>query len=110
MATSKLALLESRIATLEADLAELKHQSPGKTVLPGDDWVDKIYGAFADDPDYDKAMALGRQYREAQRPQKAKKGAVSVTTSRPHKHQNGSAFKPKTHKKGGVKVTTQRKP
>lgn len=74
MAASKLAVLESRLATVEAEIKQLKQQQMGASDtggLMGDAWVDKIYGAFADDPDYDKAMELGRKYRESLRPKPA---------------------------------------
>lgn len=76
MATARLALLESRLATLEAEVAQLKQQQASaveKNGLPGDDWIDKIYGSFANDPDYDKAMELGRKYRESLRPKSRKR-------------------------------------
>ena len=70
MAVSKLTVLESRLAALEAEVAQLKLQPPINGAM-GDEWVEKIYGAFADDADYDKAMELGRQYRESFRPDAA---------------------------------------
>src|SRR5439155_24994507 len=34
-------------------------------------WVDTVYGAFANDPDFLEAMRLGRKYRESLRPRLA---------------------------------------
>ena len=51
MAMSKIAILESRIVALEAKVAQLNPSQ--KNGAMGDEWVAKIYGAFADDPDYD---------------------------------------------------------
>ena len=70
MATSKLALLETRLAVLEAEVAQLKQNT---TTAPNNgaasaDWLDKIYGVFADDPIFDEVVELGRQYRESLRP------------------------------------------
>ena len=31
-------------------------------------WFEKIFGTFKDDPYYDEAMQLGRQYCESQQP------------------------------------------
>ncbi len=76
MAASKLALLESRVATLETKMEQLEDGKNGSVEMnnrPGDAWINKIYGAFADDEDYEKAMELGRKYRESLRPKSAKK-------------------------------------
>ena len=76
MAASKLALLESRVATLETKIERLedgKSASAEMKEMPGDAWINKIYGAFADDEDYEQAMELGRKYRESLRPKSAKK-------------------------------------
>jgi hypothetical protein len=61
--------LEKRLLAVETDLAQLKKKSGGKEV---DDrpWFEKIYGTFANDPLYDEAMRLGREYRESTRPKK----------------------------------------
>lgn len=71
MAASKLALLESRVATLEAEMAQLKREQITATpnALP---WWEERWGLFDNDPDYEKAMELGRQYRESLRPKPAK--------------------------------------
>lgn len=57
--------IEKRIAVLEAEVALLK----SKAKKNGDNkpWYEKIAGTFADDPIYDEAMRLGREYRLAQR-------------------------------------------
>lgn len=67
MATSKLAILESRVTTLEAELAKLKKEAESSTTLPLP-WWEERWGVFDNDPDYEKAMELGRQYRESLRP------------------------------------------
>jgi len=69
MATAR---LEARLTALEAEVARLKllveqSASPRKT------WTDKILGAFANDPAFDEAMRLGREYRESLRPKPRKR-------------------------------------
>ena len=56
--------LEERVALLERELVALKRQLPTLTTVP---WWEQIDGAFANLPAFKEAMALGRQYREAQR-------------------------------------------
>lgn len=85
MATSRLALLESRLSAVEAELAQLKQQQINQEIpndLFNNNWIDKIYGSFANDPDYDKAMELGRKYRESLRPKSRKKKAVKARKQR----------------------------
>ena len=65
--------IESRVAALEADVAQLKERV--EMVVPPGDWLDAIYGAFDNDPIYDEAMRLGREYRESLRPKPARKPA-----------------------------------
>jgi hypothetical protein len=77
MASSKAAQFEERLAALESEVALLKSRL-GEDVRPNgatDDlpWWEKIAGRFANDPDYDRAMELGRAYRESLRPKPAKK-------------------------------------
>ena len=56
--------LEQRVAALEKQVAEMGRQlaevKPRKK-----DWR-RSFGIFANDPDYDRAMKLGREWREAQ--------------------------------------------
>ncbi|MEW6129994.1 MAG: hypothetical protein AB1757_23365 [Acidobacteriota bacterium] len=68
MASSK---LESRVAILEAELTRLKNKI--ETIeRPAQPWWEKIAGTFADDPIYDEAMKMGRQYRKSQKPKSTK--------------------------------------
>lgn len=74
MAISKLELLEKRIESLEKEIKEVRQQfgnSPS-SALP---WWEQRWGTFDNDPDYEKAMELGRKYRESLRP-KASKSAM----------------------------------
>jgi hypothetical protein len=64
--------LAARVAALETQLAQLQTQL-AQPAPPQKDWLDEWYGAFADDPLYDEAMRLGREYRESLRPKLAKK-------------------------------------
>jgi hypothetical protein len=70
--------LDARVAALEAEMAQLKQrlQSPPVTKRH---WVDRVYGAFANDPDFLEAMRLGRKYRESLRPKSAPKPAKLAT-------------------------------
>jgi hypothetical protein len=55
--------LEQRVAELEKMVAELRSQ-PTPTAKKKD-WR-RTVGVFKDDPDFDEAMRLGREYREQQ--------------------------------------------
>ena len=57
--------LEKRVAILESDLAQLRKSLAPHKAKP---WWEQIAGKFANDPVYDHAMRLGREYRESLRP------------------------------------------
>lgn len=87
MARSSTAQLEERMAALEAEVALLKSRlsesAQPATNLP---WWEKIAGRFENDPDYDRAMELGRAYRESLRPKPAK--ASKAVKSKARKSRN----------------------
>ncbi len=59
--------IEKRIAVLEAEVASLKskvEKKDDKNLVP---WWKQRIGIFADNPAYDEAMRLGREYRESQK-------------------------------------------
>ena len=59
--------IEKRLAVLEAEVALLKsnkQKNDDKGEIP---WWEERIGIFADDPIYDEAMRLGREYRESQK-------------------------------------------
>ncbi len=64
--------LEKRVAALEAEVARLREKLEGKGHATSKDWLDKIYGSFANDPMYEEAMRLGREWRESFRPKPKK--------------------------------------
>jgi hypothetical protein len=66
--------IEQRVAVLEVEVARLKEQLE-KAVPSRGDWLNDIYGAFADDPHFEEAMRLGREYRESLRPKATKEVA-----------------------------------
>jgi hypothetical protein len=57
--------LEDRVAALEKEVEKLKRLVKGGAKK---DWLDQIVGSFANDPLYEEAMQLGREYRESLRP------------------------------------------
>lgn len=64
--------LEDRVAALEAEVARLKAKVDGKTQA-GEDWLDTMWGAFANDPAFEEATRLGREWRESFRPKPRKR-------------------------------------
>src|SRR5690348_1969370 len=76
----KVAELEKQIAALTDEIANLKEKvAGGKEAEPDMPWWEKHWGIFDNDPDYEKAMELGRQYRESLRPKPRKKQAKKAT-------------------------------
>jgi hypothetical protein len=59
------------LAALEAEVALLK-EAKAKGGVP---WWKANYGMFANDPMFEEAMKLGREYRESLRPKPKKKRA-----------------------------------
>jgi hypothetical protein len=63
--------LEERLAYLESEVAKLKAKAESDSLpVP---WWEKIAGTFAENPAYDEAMELGREYRESLRPKTIEK-------------------------------------
>ncbi len=56
--------IETRLATLEAEVLQLKTEVRLNQPKP---WWENILGQFADDPIYDEAMQMGQTYRESLR-------------------------------------------
>jgi hypothetical protein len=88
MAASALSLLTARVEALESEIARLKERANGTadSDLP---WWEKRWGVFDNDPDYDKAMELGRKYRESLRPKPSKKGARKKSAKKSAKARKG---------------------
>ena len=55
--------LEKRVEALEKKVAELSGKS-NLSVRKKDPW--RTFGIFKDDPDFEEAVRLGREYREQQ--------------------------------------------
>jgi len=58
--------LEQRVADLEAEIATLKRKLDN--LDRSTPWWEQIAGTFENDPIYEKAMQLGREYRQSLRP------------------------------------------
>ncbi len=63
-------VLEKRVADLEKRLEALERAEnrpqAGKPSVVDNSWLDGWVGSFKDDPDFEDAMRLGREYRERQ--------------------------------------------
>jgi hypothetical protein len=59
--------IEARLSALEREITQIKQLLQRKSG-PSQPWWERIAGAFEDDPVYQQAMKLGRQYRESLRP------------------------------------------
>ncbi len=60
--------LEERMTALEAEVQQLKQRQELDKSDDAIPWWEKIRGQFKDDPAYDEAMRLGREWRESDRP------------------------------------------
>ena len=81
----RVAELEKEVVTLADEIAQIKEQqesAAAKNGVQGDDWIDKIYGLFADYPDFDQVVELGRKYRESLRPKPAKRQIKKAVRNR----------------------------
>lgn len=63
--------LEQRLSDLEHEVAALREQI--LTLSPVKPWWERIAGTFENDPVYEQAMKLGREYRLAQKPNRTNK-------------------------------------
>jgi hypothetical protein len=57
--------LEARLTTLEEEMAQINRLLIMKDESPQIHWWEKIAGSFADDPDFDEAEHLGREWRKS---------------------------------------------
>lgn len=64
--------LEQRVADLEKRVAALQQTQMADS--NGRAWLDDLYGRFANDPVFEHAMGLGREYRLSLRPRAGKSG------------------------------------
>ena len=55
--------IEKRLILLEKEVALLKEKT-GQEIVTKKPWWEERMGMFADDPVYDEAMRLGREYRK----------------------------------------------
>ncbi len=60
------ASLEDRVTALEAEVARLSREVCSAKEGKSAPWWERQFGAFKDDPLYDKAMRLGAEYRKSQ--------------------------------------------
>ena len=64
--------IEERLTAVEAELQQLKREKeqnqPQDEQAKGPRGWRSIVGVFADDPEFEEAMRLGREYRESLRP------------------------------------------
>src|SRR5262249_16185837 len=81
------AQLEGRVQGLGAQVGWLKAQLE-EAVGPQVPWWQKISGSFANDPEFDEAMRLGREWRESFRP----KQRSSKKNSRKAKSSDGRSL------------------
>ncbi len=59
--------IEARLSALEREIGQIKRLLRSRSG-PAEPWWERIAGVFEDDPVFEQAMQLGRQYRESLRP------------------------------------------
>jgi hypothetical protein len=57
--------LEERLTHLEHELEQVKKRLPEAPTKPKN-WLDQVFGSFKDDPIYEEAMRLRREFRDSQ--------------------------------------------
>ena len=60
--------VEERLNTIEQELAQMKQQMKMDKPQTTTPWWKKIVGVYKNDPEFDAAERLGREYRESLRP------------------------------------------
>ena len=63
---SQASTIEQRLAHVERDVTDLKSEF-GRLSSKGN-WIDRIVGSFKDDPEFEEILRLGREIRQADRP------------------------------------------
>ncbi len=61
--------LEERAAVLEAQIKQWNQEQTAAETAEGRPWWEKIVGIYQDDPAFDEAERLGREWRESSRPE-----------------------------------------
>jgi hypothetical protein len=64
--------LEERVAILESEVAQLRQQIQQTSPLTTP-WWEKVLGIFSNNSAFDKAMNLGREYRDSMRSSSTRK-------------------------------------
>lgn len=67
--------MEQRLMALEAEVKELRE----KVKIDKKPWWEQIVGSYGDDPAYQEAMRLGREWRESFRPKARKRTKEPAT-------------------------------
>ncbi|MBW4419803.1 MAG: transferase hexapeptide repeat containing protein [Myxacorys californica WJT36-NPBG1] len=60
------ATLERRLATLEQEVADLKHKSEHN--FASGTWLEKLVGSISDESAFLEALEYGRSFRQADKP------------------------------------------
>ncbi|MEQ8786518.1 MAG: hypothetical protein RIC55_09470 [Pirellulaceae bacterium] len=60
--------IEERLAQVERELASLKSRVKALSGPKGN-WIDAISGSFKDDPEFEEIVRLGKEIRDADKPE-----------------------------------------